>query len=136
MTLHNLNTQKIKLHTNSENISEIKLPSLIPSAQNSHLIHNSNSPCLGHLLFFPNYSLVPLQVLSYRELNVVACISSLDIKFYFLSLGLQYWFYFWNLLPVESSNTKQSVADFCIVEQIATIYLPPRSNFEIHCKYV
>ena len=38
LTFYNLNTQKIELHTNSEDISEIKLPSLLPSAQNSHLI--------------------------------------------------------------------------------------------------
>ena len=33
-----INTQKIEFHTNSEDISEIKLTSLLPSAQNSHLI--------------------------------------------------------------------------------------------------
>ena len=37
-TLDNLNTQKIEFHTNSEDISQIKLTSLLPSAQNSHLI--------------------------------------------------------------------------------------------------
>ena len=38
LTLDNLNTQKIGLHTNSEDILEIKLPSMLPSAQKSHLI--------------------------------------------------------------------------------------------------
>ena len=38
LTLDNLNTQKTELHTNSEDISEIKLTSLLPSPQNSHLI--------------------------------------------------------------------------------------------------
>ena len=38
LTLDNLNTQKNELHTNSEDISEIKLISLLPSAQNSRLI--------------------------------------------------------------------------------------------------
>ena len=38
LTPNNLNTQIIKLHAKSEDISEIKLPSLLSSAQNSHLI--------------------------------------------------------------------------------------------------
>ena len=37
LILDNLNTQKIELHTNSEDISETKLP-LLPSVQNSHLV--------------------------------------------------------------------------------------------------
>ena len=62
LTLDNLNTQKIEPHRKSEDISEIKVPSLTPSVQNSH----SNSPSLEHFLFFPNNRLVPLQK-SYRE---------------------------------------------------------------------
>ena len=38
LTLDNLNTQKIEPHRKSEDISEIKVPSLTPSVQNSHLI--------------------------------------------------------------------------------------------------
>ena len=38
LTLDNLNTQKIELHTNSKEISKFKVPSILPSAQNSHLI--------------------------------------------------------------------------------------------------
>ena len=38
LTHDNLNTQKIELHRISEDISEIKLTLLLPSAQNSHLI--------------------------------------------------------------------------------------------------
>ena len=76
MTLDNLNTQKIELHTNSEDISEIKLTSMLPSAQNSHLI-NWTLLALNIFLFDPNSCLAPCQNLSYRELNVVAPISSL-----------------------------------------------------------
>ena len=38
LTLCNLHNQKTELHTKSEDISEIKLDSLLPSARNSHLI--------------------------------------------------------------------------------------------------
>ena len=57
---------------------------------------NSNSPCLEHFLFDPNSRLISLQILSLQVLNLVAPIFSIaiHIKFYFLSLGLQYWFYF------------------------------------------
>ena len=38
------------------------------------------SPCLERFLFYPNICLVPVQILSYRELNVVAPISSLALN--------------------------------------------------------
>ena len=38
LTLCNLHNQKTEFHTKSEDISEIKLDSLLPSARNSHLI--------------------------------------------------------------------------------------------------
>ena len=40
---------------------------------------NSNFPCLEHFLFYSNNCFVPLQILSYWELNVVAGISWLAI---------------------------------------------------------
>ena len=38
LTRDNLNTQKTELYTNSEDISEIKLPSLPPTVKKSHSI--------------------------------------------------------------------------------------------------
>ena len=77
LTLDNVSTQKIELHTNSENIQKLIYPhcSLLRKIH----IYNSNSPCLEHFLFYPNNRLVPLQILSYRESNVLAPISSLAI---------------------------------------------------------
>ena len=86
-----INTQKIQLHTNSEDISEIKLTSLLPFAQNSHLI--TWTLLVLNIFFYPNNRLAPYQILSYQELNVVVFIRYICIKFYFLSLSLQYcWF--------------------------------------------
>ena len=39
------------------------------------MFDNSHSPCLEHFLFHPNNRLAPVQILSYREFNVVAPIA-------------------------------------------------------------
>ena len=72
LTLDNLNTQKIEIHTLSEDISVIKVLSLLPSAENSNLITGT---LLVLNIFYPNDCLAPIQILRYRELNVVAPIS-------------------------------------------------------------
>ena len=69
----------MKLHTNSEDISEVKLSSLLPSAQSSHLITRTLL-VLNKFLFDSNNGLAPLQILSYQQLNVVAPISSLAMQ--------------------------------------------------------
>ena len=45
------------------------------------------SPCLERFLFYPNICLVPVQILSYRELNVVAPISSLALNKILISVS-------------------------------------------------
>ena len=77
LTFDDLNTQKIELHTNSEDISEIKRPSLLPSVKNSHLI--TSTLLVLNIFFYRNNRLAPIQILSHQELNVVAPISSLAI---------------------------------------------------------
>ena len=62
--------KKIELHRRSEDISEIKVLSVLPSAQNSHLI-TQTLLVLNIFSFDPNNLLVARQILSYRELNVV-----------------------------------------------------------------
>ena len=93
LALDDLNTKKIELHTNSEDISKVKLPSLLPSAQKSHLI-TWNLLVLNIFYLIPIIVLPPYQILNYWELNVVAPISSLAVhKILFLSLGLQYYWF-------------------------------------------
>ena len=77
LTFDDLNTQKIELHTNSEDIPEIKRPSLLPSVKNSHLI--TSTLLVLNIFFYRNNRLAPIQILSHQELNVVAPISSLAI---------------------------------------------------------
>ena len=54
-TLNNLNTQKIELHTNSEDISEITAPFCT-----NFIFDNLSSPFLEHFLFDPNNRPAPL----------------------------------------------------------------------------
>ena len=82
--LDNLYTKKIELHTNSKDISKIKLPSLLPSVQNSHLL-TWTLLVLNIFYFILIIVFVSFQALSYWELNLVAPISSLAIhKIFFL----------------------------------------------------
>ena len=62
LTLDNLNTQKIELHTNTE---EIKLFSPLPSAQNAHTLTTETLLLLNTFLFYPDNRLGTLQILSY-----------------------------------------------------------------------
>ena len=62
LTLDNLNTQKIELHTNTE---EIKLFSPLPSAQNAHTLTTETLLLLNIFLFYPYNCLGTLQILSY-----------------------------------------------------------------------
>ena len=66
-----INTQKIQLHTNSEDISEIKLTSLLRSTQNSHLI-------TWTLLVLKIFNMILIIALSLSdfELWIVKCSSS------------------------------------------------------------
>ena len=55
------------------------------------MFDNLNSPCLEQFLFDPNNRLARYQILSYRQLNVVAPISSLamhKVLFYFSWLAI------------------------------------------------
>ena len=52
---------------------------ILKKSNSKFTFDNSNSRCLEHFLFLSNNYLDPLQILSYRELNVVAPISSLAI---------------------------------------------------------
>ena len=125
MTLDNLNTQKIELHANYEDISEIKLPiseiklpSLLPSAKHSHLI-TWTLLVLNIFLFDPNNHLASYQILSYQELNVVAPMSSLAMhKFlYFFS-----WLAILLIIILKSTPSQDfqhkigNQWDFCTVE--------------------
>ena len=138
MTLDNLNTQKVELHTNSEYISEIKITSLLPSAQNSHLI--TWTLLVLNIFFFldPNNCLAPYSILSYRELNVVAPISSLAMHKILFSFS---WLAILLIIILKSTPSRDfqhkigNQWDFCTVEQKATIFLLPWSNFEINCNY-
>ena len=62
LTLDNLNTQKIELHTNTE---EIKLFSPLPSAQNAHTLTTETLLLLNIFLFYPDNRLGTIQILSY-----------------------------------------------------------------------
>ena len=136
MTLDNLNTQKIELHTNSEDISEIKLTSLLPFAQNSHLI--TWTLLVLNIFFYPNNRLAPYQILSYQELNVVAPISSWAVHKMLFSFS---WLAILLIIILKSTPSRDfqhkigNQWDFCTVEQKATIFLLPWSNFEINCNY-
>ena len=132
MTLDNLNTQKNELHTNSEDISEIKLISLLPSAQNSHLI-------IWTLLVLNIFYLILIialtldQILNYWELNVVGLISSLGMYKILFSFS---WLAILLILMLKSTSSRDfqhkigNQWDFCTVEQKAAIFLLPWSNFE------
>ena len=135
MTLDNLNTQKIELHANSEDSSKVKLPSLLPSAQNSLLIAWTLLVLI--FLFDPNNRLAPYQILSYQELNVVAPISSLAVHNFF-SFS---WFAILLITILKSTLSKDfkhkvgNQWDFCTAEQKATIFLLLWSSFETNCNY-
>ena len=60
------------------------------------------SPCLERFLFYPNICLVPVQILSYRELNVVAPISSLAMHKILLSFS---WLAILLILILKSTNS-------------------------------
>ena len=88
-----------------------------------------NSPCLEQFLFDPNNRLARYQILSYRQLNVVAPISSLAMhKVLFISLGLQYILLIIILKSTPSRDFQHEIGnqrDFCTVEQKATLFLLP-----------
>ena len=134
MTLDNLNTQKIELRTNSDDISEIKLTSPLPSAQNSDLI----TWTLLNFLFDPSNRLAPYQISNYRELNVVAPFSSLAMHktlFCFSWLAILMIIIFKSTPSREFQHKIGNQWGFCTVEQKVTIFLLPWSNFEINCNY-
>ena len=88
---------------------------------------NLNSPYLEHFLFDPSKHLAPHQILIYRELNVVAAISSLamhKILFFF------YWLAIVLILILKSTPSRDfkhkigNQWDFCTLERKATIFLP------------
>ena len=126
MTLDNLNTQKIELHTNSENISEINYRTATFRAK--FTLDNLNSPYLEHFLFDPSKHFAPHQILIYRELNVVGAISSLAIhkilfSFYWLAIVL-----ILILKSTTSRDVKHKIGnqwDFSTDKQKATILLSP-----------
>ena len=132
LTLDNLNTQKIELHTNTE---EIKLLSPLPSAQNPHTLITETLLLWNIFLFYPDNRLGPLQILSYWELNIVAPISSLavhKILFYFSWLSII-------ILILKSTYSP----DFKQKQSVGFVYswakrhhfLPRWGNFGINFKY-
>ena len=137
LTLDDLNTKKIELHTNSEDISKVKLPSLLPSAQKSHLI-------TWNLLVLNIFYLIPIIVLpplSDFELLRVKCSSS----HFFISCTQNFISFSWLAILLililkctPSRDFQHKISnqwDFCRAEQKATIFLVPWSNFEINCNY-
>ena len=123
MTLSNLNTQKLRLHPNSESISKFKLPSLL-SAQNSSLII---------------WTLLVLNI--FHFILIIALFYPSDFQLSRVKWSGSHFFisYTWNFILFflacnTDSNfeiysrsrlpTQNNQWDFCTAEQKVTIYLP------------
>ena len=114
LTLDNLNTQKIELHKNP-------------------CWRNSRNETISLTVIYPNNRLLPLQILSHWESTVVAPIYSLiyNILFSFSWLSIIQ-ILFWNRLTVcwlPRLPTQNNPWDFWTIEQKATIFFPPWSDF-------
>ena len=110
------------MQTLVEDIPKIKLSHWFLSK--TYTFNTWNSHCLEQILCFIliiTLSLIRWFWLSYWETTVAAPNFSLAIYILFISLGLDYRF----------TSTQNSQWDFCTVEQKATIFLLPWSNFEI-----
>ena len=103
LTLDNLNTQKIEIHTLSEDISVIKVVSLLPSAENSNLITGT---LLVLNIFYPNDCLVAIQILRNRELIVVAPISLALHIFFLLACNIDSNFHIYSELGLPTQNNQ------------------------------
>ena len=75
LTLDNLNNKKSNSTQTLKTFQKLNYVLLC----SKFTFDKSNSPCLEHFLFYPNNRLVPVQILSYGELNVVVPIFSLAI---------------------------------------------------------
>ena len=136
MVLDNLNTWKIKLLTNSEDISDIKLPSLLPLCA-KFTFDNSNSPCLKHFFYF--ILIIALALFRFWVRSRGKCSAShffisytKNLIFFLLACNTDSNF---EIYSQPRRPTQNNQWDFCTVEQKATIILSPWSNFEINLKY-
>ena len=78
LTHDNLKTEQNRIPYNSEDRHFRNQTTLAPFFCTKFTFDNLNSACLEYFLFYPNNRLAHLQILSYRDLNVVAPIFSLD----------------------------------------------------------
>ena len=113
------------IHTNSEDISEIKLTSLLPSAQNSHLM-TWTLLVLNIFFFDRNNYLTHYKILNFWKLNAVGPISSLAMhKILFSS----FWLAILLILILKSTPTQdfqQKIGnqwEFCTVKSSLEVIL-------------